>query len=191
MSFSLPLDQFTLPAPGEDDEEDDHDPSFEDLQSEWMSNDDINDAISHARQPKTQAGYDAALNRFTTWTAQFVDDSAMVKALMYEDDENDGLLTFDATKLAKSFEKNMNVYFNYTLSYQKKMNEKQKSGLGHIKVLRTALSDFFMSNSVELSKVALAKLTKWQKSRIRDDMTAKMKDIDPVKFSNARSSLPM
>ena len=132
-----------------------------------------------------------ALNRFTTWTSQYYDHSTVVKAVMYKDDENDGRLTFDATKLAKSFENNINVYFNYTLSYQKKMIEKQKSGLGHIKVLRTALRDFFMSKSVELSKVALANLTKWQKSRIRDDMTAKMKDIDPVKFSNARSSLPM
>jgi len=113
-----------------------------------------------------------------------------VKKVIFEAEENEHRLTFDAAKLAKSFEENMNVYFNYTLSYQKRMNSKQKSGLGHIKILRTALTDFFMSSGVELSKIALAKLGKWQKSRKRDDMTAKMKDIDPVKFSNARSSLP-
>lgn len=102
----------------------------------------------------------------------------------------DGTWKFDAEKLAKSMKKTTNCYTNYTLAYQMKMNASQKSDIGHIKTLRSAVSDFFHSNGVSLTALALAKLTKWQKSRKRDDMAAKMRDLNPVKFSNARHALP-
>jgi hypothetical protein len=94
-----------------------------------LSSEKIDEALKHARKEKTQDGYNAALNRFTAWCAQFYDEHDIVKKVIFEAEENEHRLTFDAAKLAKSFEENMNVYFNYTLSYQKRMNSKQKSGL--------------------------------------------------------------
>jgi hypothetical protein len=45
------------------------------------------------------------------------------------------------------------------------MNSLRKSGLGHIKTLRSGLGDIFAKKKVALSQIALTKHGKWQKSR--------------------------
>ena len=59
-------------------------------------------------------------------------------------------------------------YFHYTRQFQQQSpQEEGKSGIGGIKQLRSGLTDLFCSASVEQSN---AVLTRWQKSRNRDDI---------------------
>ena len=93
-------------------------------------------------------------------------------------------------KISKVHEKNDQLLYELHVGLPNENEPSQKSDIGHIKTLRSAVSDFFHSNGVSLTALALAKLTKWQKSHKRDDMAAKMRDLNPVKFSNARHALP-
>ena len=172
----------------DEDSENEEGPSFAEHQMRWQTEKAQLEGASRARTKETQDAYDRSVQRLEEWMLKHTEQPSVI-AVMTEDPETKRY-HLDAAKLAKSLEESANVYTNYTLTYQLAMNEIQKSGLGHIKTLRSGLSDFFCKNGVELSKLALDKLTLWQKSRRRDDMAAKMKDIDPVKFSNARSSLP-
>ena len=96
----------------------------------------------------------------------------------------------DYNELAKSLEGPANMYCQYTLSFQKAANLNKKSGLGHIKNLRSGLSNDFLENRVELSSLAINMLRNWTRSRKRDDMKARTRPNNPIKYSNARSSLP-
>ena len=169
------------------DEEFEDGPSFEELQMEWQTRETLENAESRARAKTTTASYASAVEKFILWLRKHLTQPS-VKAVMVQDDGD--VWQLDAAKLALSMEDSANVYTNYTFSYKKGMNSLRKSGLGHIKTLRSGLGDIFAKKKVALSQIALTKLGKWQKSRRRDDMAAKMRDVDPVKFSNARSSLP-
>ena len=67
----------------------------------------------------------------------------------------------DYNELAKSLEVPANMYCQYTLSFQKAANLNKKSGLGHIKNLRSGLSNDFLDNRVELSSLAINMLRNW------------------------------
>ena len=76
------------------------------------------------------------------------------------------------------------------MGYQMKMQSQGKSGLGHIKRLRSGLSKAFLDKGIALSALALKNCELWTRSRKNDDMAAKTKSINPVKYSNAQKSLP-
>ena len=101
-----------------------------------------------------------------------------------------GVFQFEYKKLAESLESPNNVFFRYTLYYQIAMNSKRKSGLGHIKRLRSGLSKYFLDNRVAMSDLALKLTANWMAPRKNDDMAAKMRPVNPVKYSNAQRSLP-
>lgn len=96
----------------------------------------------------------------------------------------------DFKKVAQSLESKKNIYFRYTMGYQMKMQSQGKSGLGHIKRLRSGLSKAFLDKGIALSALALKNCELWTRSRKNDDMAAKTKSINPVKYSNAQKSLP-
>ena len=70
------------------------------------------------------------------------------------------------------------------------MKTAKKSGLGHIKRVRSGLSKEFLDNRVTMSDLALKLTAQWMASRKNDDMVAKTREINPVKYSNAQRSLP-
>lgn len=163
---------------------------FEELQLEWLSRKDMEESLARARETSTTASYVSAVNKFKKWCYQHRAQASVAKVLK-DINETAKTCEFDLPKLAESMETVHNPYCHYTRAYQIKMNAKQKSGIGTIATLRSGLSDLFCSAKVELSSTALLTLTKWKKSRNRDDMKAKMRDENPVKFTNARSNLPV
>ena len=101
-----------------------------------------------------------------------------------------GTYTLDYMALAKSLEGPANLYCRYTLSFQKAANRKNKSGLGHIKNLRSGLSNEFLDNRVELSSLAINMLRNWTRSRKRDDMKARTRPNNPTYVGWATWSTP-
>ena len=165
------------------------DETFEDMQNNWICDEDMDDAMERSRERSTTEGYKKSCEKFLKWSVDH-QSKDIVADVLKEDEEDPTKMVFDVAKLAKSMETVRGPYCQYTRQYQLDMQAKSKSGLGAIKQLRSGLTNLFRKNRVELSQVALATLKNWQKSRCRDDMTAKMRDINPVKFSNARDSLP-
>ena len=174
----------------DDSSDDENEAGFEELQSEWLSKKDMEESLARAREPSTTASYVSAVNKLKKWCFQHR-AHASVADVLKDINETAKTCEFDLPKLAESMETVHNPYCHYTRAYQIKMNAKQKSGIGTIATLRSGLSDLFCSAKVELSSTALLTLTKWKKSRNRDDMKAKMRDENPVKFTNARSNLPV
>jgi len=173
-----------------DSSDDENEAGFEELQSEWLSKKDMEESLARAREPSTTASYVSAVDKFKKWCFQHRAHESVANVLK-DINETAKTCEFDLPKLAESMETVHNPYCHYTRAYQLEMNKKQKSGIGTIATLRSGLSDLFCSEQVELSSTALLTLTKWKKSRNRDDMKAKMRDENPVKFTNARSNLPV
>jgi len=179
------------PSDDSEDDDDDETDGFAALQSAWISNDDLDDCMSRARDASTTKGYKSAVKKFLAFCVLFMATQVVCSDVLKLNDDDSGNYVFDVPKLAKSMESVHGPYFQYTRQYQQRLQEKGKSGIGGIKQLRSGLTDLFCSASVELSNLALKVLTLWQKSRNRDDMTAKMRSVNPVKFTNARDSIPV
>jgi len=174
-----------------EDDDDDETDGFAALQSAWISNDELDDCMGRAQDASTTKGYKSAVKKFLAFCVLFMATQQVCSDVLKLNDDDSGNYGFDVPKLAKSMESVHGPYFQYTRQYQQRLQEKGKSGIGGIKQLRSGLTDLFCSASVELSNLALKVLTLWQKSRNRDDMTAKMRSVNPVKFTNARDSIPV
>ena len=147
----------------------------------------VEEAMTHARTAKTLRSYEVAVNSLLSWCTLHKDEQMVREVVKIRDNSP---IEFDYPKLAKSLESMANVYFRYTLQYQIKMNLSKKSGLGHIKRVRSGLSKKFLDNRVTMSDLALKLTAQWMASRKNDDMAAKTREINPVKYSNAQRSLP-
>ena len=97
-----------------------------------------------------------------------------------------GTYTLDYMALAKSLEGPANTYCRFTLSL-KVANLNKQSGLGHIKNLRSGLSNDFLDNQVELSPLAIHIFRNLMRLRKRDGTKARTLPNNPIKFSNAGS----
>ena len=97
-----------------------------------------------------------------------------------------GTYTLDYMALAKSLEGPANTYCRFTLSW-KVANLNKQSGLGHIKNLRSGLSNDFLDNQVELSPLAIHIFRNLMRLRKRDGTKARTRPNNPIKFSNAGS----
>ena len=107
----------------EDDEEEEE---FADIdQIPFGTQDDVEEAMTHARTEKTLRSYEVAVQSLLSWCAHHKNEE-IVKEVLKAD--NGGKIEFDYPKLAKSLESIKNVYFRYTLQYQIKMNLSKKSG---------------------------------------------------------------
>ena len=149
-------------------------------------------AYARCREAETIKTYRSAVTAFTNWLV-LVKDNHEVKTMVAKILKCSGeppTYTLDFKELAKSLEGPANLYCRYTLSFQKAANHKNKSGLGHIKNLRSGLSNEFLDNRVELSSLAINMLRNWTRSRKRDDMKARTRPNNPIKFSNATWSTP-
>ena len=100
-----------------------------------------------------------------------------------------GHYQFDFEKLAKSCENEVNAFTMYTLALQVLSHDKLQSGLGQMKILRSSLTTHLTKNKVELTTLATQNLKNWMRSRASEDMKAKMRAENPIKYSNARDSL--
>ena len=124
----------------DEDEECEDGPSFEELQMEWQTRETLENAESRARAKTTTASYASAVEKFILRLRKHLTQPS-VKAVMVPDDQD--VWQLDDAKLALSMD--ANVYTtNYTFSYQKGMNSLRKSGLGHIKTLRSGLGEIFL-----------------------------------------------
>ena len=139
----------------------------------------IVEAMKHARTAKTLQSYEVAVNSLLNWCTHHKDEQIVRQVVKFCDS---GKIEFDYLKLAKSLESMNNVYFRYTLQYQIKMNQMKKSGLGHIKCVRSGLSKKFLDNRVTMSDLALKLAAQWMVSRKNDDMSAKTREINPGHF---------
>jgi len=148
---------------------------------------DVEAAFLRARTKKTLRGYENAVEVLRLWCEKHKEE-LLVKNVTRENE--DGKIEIDFKKLAKSLEIRDNIYFRYTMCYQIMMQKQQKSGLGHIKRLRSGLSKMFLDERIELSQTARRACELWTRSRKNDDMTAKTRGVNPVKYSNAQKSLP-
>ena len=97
-----------------------------------------------------------------------------------------GTYTLDYMALAKSLEGPANTCCLFTLSL-KVANLNKQSGLGHIKNLRSGLSNDFLDNQVELSPLAIHIFRNLMRLRKRDGTKARTRPNNPIKFSNAGS----
>ena len=174
-----------------EDGESDDDDSDEDLSIGVCSEEDLLASYARCRDEDTVKGYRYAVRAFIRWLIRVKDNYAvkdMVGKILKRSEDGEYKLDYGA--LAKSLEVPKNMYCHYTLSFQRDANRNNKSGLGHIKALRSGLSNEFLENRVEVSRLALHMLKNWTRSRKRDDMRARTRPNNPIKFSNARSSLP-
>jgi len=94
--------------------------------------------------------------------------------------------TLDYMALAKSLEGPANTCCLFTLSL-KVANLNKQSGLGHIKNLRSGLSNDFLDNQVELSSLAIRIFRNWMRLRKRDGTKSRTRPNNPIKFSNSGS----
>ena len=158
----------------------------------WADTSAVLEAYAHCREEATVKTYKSAVSAFKQWLIKLKDNEEskemIGRILRYDDTTDAHVINYAA--LAKSLETPKNCYCVYTLSFQKAANDANKSGLGHIKNLRSGLSDYFLTHKVVLSPLALLTLKNWTRSRKRDDMKAKTRENNPIKFTNARSSLP-
>ena len=136
------------------------------------------EAYARCSESGTLKSYRSAVTAFTNWLI-LVRDNHEVKDSVSKVLKFSGTpptYTLDYKELAKSLDRPANMYCRYTLSFQKAANLKNKSGLGHIKNLRSGLSNDFLDNQIELSSLAINMLRNWTRSRKRDDMKARTRD---------------
>ena len=84
------------------------------------------------------------MRAFIRWLIRVKDNYAvkdMVGKILKRSEDGEYKLDYGA--LAKSLEVPKNMYCHYTLSFQRDANRNNKSGLGHIKALRSGLSNEF------------------------------------------------
>ena len=170
--------------------EDREDSGFGDVDDEGIpfgTQGEVNDGLRRARHKKTLRGYLLAVETLRLWCERHKDMDLVKGVATIRDD---GSFDFDYKKLAKSLESPENVYFRYTIGYQTKMQNQRKSGLGAIKRLRSGLSKVFLDHKIIMSDLAIQLCKEWMQSRKNDDMAAKLREHDPVKYSNAQKSLP-
>ena len=181
----------SCPAPNENDVYDEVNSEDDDVFSDaqWIDDDTIAAANARAREEGTTKGYHAAVGLFLKWVIANKDKNVCSDVLQ-DSEGDDGVLVFDVERLGKSMETIKGPYFQYTRQYQLRMQRAGKSGMGGIATLRSAVTDFFVTNRCELSQQAIQTLKTWGKSRRRDDMAAKMRPDNPIQFSNARDDLP-
>jgi hypothetical protein len=104
------------------------------------------EAYARCRERETLRTYRSAVTAFTNWLVT-VKDNLEVKAMVAKILKHSGMpptYKLDFKELAKSLEGPANMYCRYTLSFQKAANLKMKSGLGHIKNLRSGRSNDFL-----------------------------------------------
>ena len=157
--------------------------------TQWIDEESIAAANARAREEGTTNGYHTAVDNFLKWNISNKDKNVCSNVLT-ESEEDETVIEFDAEKLAKSMEDLKGPYFQYTRQVQLDMNRKGQSGMGKIRTLRSAMTDFFINKKCPLSHQAIEVLKTWGRSRDRDDMKAKMRPDNPIKFSNARDDLP-
>ena len=106
------------------------------------------------------------MRAFIRWLIRVKDNYAvkdMVGKILKRSEDGEYKLDYGA--LAKSLEVPKNMYCHYTLSFQRDANRNNKSGLGHIKALRSGLSNEFLENRVRVTRLTLHMLKNWTRSR--------------------------
>ena len=152
----------------------------------YVQNEALRLGLMKAKELSTLKSYERAGTRFLTWLVANSRQPGIAEILKVVDGE--WTIKFDV--LALKLESVENPYCRYTLAFQMQMHTKGKSGLGHIKTLRSWMADRFYDNKIEVSKIACATLKRWAQSRRREDMQAKIRAVRPIRYSNARDALP-